>query len=187
VTPVRRRTVVQVSLAAGLVVGLGVLAEIARKRVALGPTDGAGWRPIEWPFPRDGWPPGRAWRHRDGIDVYVRPKLGFCGNCDTGVVTDEEVDRVTDIDLLDERFVPVREGSRIRVTDLLGRARLYKLKTRMGAEEVAEGIAVAYKCDLIVAIVAGDDVADESVRKRAHKFLETNTVQVWVNRQLEGR
>src|SRR5215475_13224099 len=121
------------SLAASLVVGLGVLAEIARKRVALGPTDGAGWRPIEWPFPRDGWPPGRAWRNRDGVEVYVRPKLGFCGNCDTGVVTDEEVDRVTDIDLLDDRFVPLREGGRIRITDLVGRARLYKLKTRLGS------------------------------------------------------
>jgi hypothetical protein len=186
-TETRRRTIIQLFLAATLVVSLGVLAEIARKRVALGPTDGAGWRPIEWPFPRDGWPPGRAWRNRDGIDVYVRPKLGFCGNCDTGVVTDEEVDRVTDIDLLDEGFVPVREGSRIRITDLIGRARLYKLKTGLGAEEIAEGIAVAYKCDLIVAIVAGDDVVDETVRKRAHQFLESNTVQVWVNKRLEGR
>ena len=186
-TPARRRTVIQALLAATLVAGLGVLAEIARKRVALGPTDGAGWRPIEWPFPRDGWPPGRAWRNRDGIEVYVRPKLGFCGNCDTGVVTDDEVDRVTDIDLLDERFAPVQEGRRIRITDLFGRARLYKFKTRLGNEEVAEGIAVAYKCDLIVALVAGDDVVDEAVRKRAHRFLESNTVQVWVNRQLEGR
>jgi hypothetical protein len=187
VTSARRRTVIQASLAAGLLVGLGVLAEIARKRVALGPTDGAGWRPIEWPFGRDGWPPGRAWRHRDGIDVYVRPKLGFCGNCDTGVVTDEEVDRVTDIDLLDERFVPLREGDRIRITDLIGRSRLYRLKTRLGSEEVAEGIAVAYKCDLVVAIVAGDDVVDEAVRRKAHRFLESNAVQVWVNRLLEGR
>jgi hypothetical protein len=187
VTSARRRTVIQASLAASLIVGLGVLAEIARKRVALGPTDGAGWHPIEWPFPRDGWPPGRAWRSRDGIEVYVRPKLGFCGNCHTGVVTDEEVDRVTDIDLLDERFVAVQEGSRIRVTDLLGRARLYKLKTRIGSEEVAEGIAVAYKCDLVVAIVAGDDIANDSVRTKAHRFLESNTVQVWLNGQLEGR
>ena len=67
--------------------------------------------------------PGLAPRRR--LEVYVRPKLGFCGNCETGVVTDEEVDRVTDIDLLDERFAPVQEGSRIRIADLSGRARLY--------------------------------------------------------------
>jgi hypothetical protein len=67
----------------------------------------------------------------------------------------DEVDRVTDIDLLDERFQPVQTGSRIRITDL-------------------------------VAIIVGN-VADEQERKSAHRFLESNTVQVWVNQQLEGR
>ena len=64
-----RRTLVKISLATALVVALAGLAEIGRLRTALGPTDGMGWRPIEWPFPRDGWPPGRAWRHRDGTEV----------------------------------------------------------------------------------------------------------------------
>jgi hypothetical protein len=182
----RRRTVVESALAAALVAGLAGLSDIGHWWTALGPTDGAGWHPIAWPFPRDGWPPGRAWRHRDGTEVYVRPKLGFCGNCDTGVVTDEEVDRVTDIDLLDERFTPAEDGSRIRVTDLVGRARLYRFKTRLGGERLAEGVAVAYKCDLVVAIVAGD-IADDAIRKKAHRFLESNTVQIWVNQQLEGR
>jgi hypothetical protein len=181
----KRRTVVQVSLGGALLAGLAGLAAIGKERVALGPTDGAGWRPVAWPFPRGGWPPGRAWR-RDTTDVYVRPKLGFCGNCDTGVVTDEEVDRVTDIDLLDERFTPVREGSRIRITDLFGRARLYKYKLKNGAQRFAEGIAVSYKCDLVVAVIVGN-VTDEKERKSAHRFLESNTVQVWVNQQLEGR
>jgi hypothetical protein len=116
----------------------------------------------------------------------VRPKLGFCGNCDTGVVTDEEVDRVTDIDLLDEKFVPLKDGSRVRITDLLGRARLYRLRTKDGKERLAEGLAVSYKCDLVVAIIIGK-VDDEPTRKFAHAFLETNKVQVWVNQQLEGR
>jgi len=181
----KRRTVVQLSLAGGLVAALAGLAEIGKVRTELGPTDGAGWRPIPWPFPRDGWPPGRGWR-RDTTDVYVRPKLGFCGNCDTGVVTDEEVDRVTDIDLLDERFTPVRQGSRIRITDLFGRARLYRYRLKNGAQRYAEGIAVAYKCDLVVAVVVGN-VDDDREWKAAHRFLESNTVQVWVNKQLEGR
>jgi hypothetical protein len=182
----KRRTVIQASLAGGLLAALAGLAEIGKSRTALGPTDGAGWRPIEWPFPRDGWPPGRAWRHRGGTEAYVRLKLGFCGNCDTGVVTDEEVDRVTDIDLLDERFTPVQEGSRIRITDLFGRARLYRYKLRNGAQHFAEGIAVSYKCDLVVAVIVGS-LADEKERRSAHRFLESNTVQVWVNQQLEGR
>jgi hypothetical protein len=175
-----RRTVVQASLAAGLVAGLAGVAEFAKWR-----RDNTGWHAISWPFPRDGWPTGKAWRG-EGIEVYIRPKLGFCSNCDTGVVTDEEVDRVTDVDLLDEHFVPVHEGSRIHITDLVGRARLYRLKAKAGISRLAEGIAVAYKCDLVVAVVVGD-LADEPTRRSAHAFLETNTVQVWLNQQLEGR
>ncbi len=68
-----RRTVIQASLGGGLVAVLAGLAAVGHERVKLGPTDGAGWRPVAWPFPRDGWPPGRGWR-RDTTDVYVRPK-----------------------------------------------------------------------------------------------------------------
>ena len=91
-----RRTIVQTSVAAGTVAGLAGIAMYANWRLAQGPEPADGWWPAAWPFPRDGWPPGRAWRGHD-LEVYIRPKLGFCGNCDTGVVTDEEVDRVTDI------------------------------------------------------------------------------------------
>ena len=176
-----RRTLIQASAAVATVAGLAGFAEIAK---LIEPGERDGWQPVAWPFPRDGWPPGRAWRGHE-LEVYVRPKLGFCGNCDTGVVSDEEVDRVTDIDLLDERFVALQAGSRIRITDLLGRARLYRLNTRKG-ERLAEGIAVSHDCDLVVAIVLGK-VTDEPTRKLAHAFLESNKVQVWVNQQLEGR
>ena len=113
----KRRTIVQTSLAAGLMAGM--VARRARQgTAALGPAKDAPWRPIAWPFPRDAWPAGRAWR-RGTLEVYVRPKLGFCGNCDTGVVTDEEVDRVTDVDLLDERFEPAKEGLAVRIGRLV--------------------------------------------------------------------
>jgi hypothetical protein len=38
----------------------------------------------------------------------------------------------------------------------------------------------------VVAIVVGP-VADDAILKNAHRFLETNTVQVWINALLEGR
>lgn len=179
-----RRTIVKASLAAALVVGLAGFSEIGHLYRAWMAEFGPGWKPIRWPFPRDAWPPGRAWRNQD-LEVYVRPKLGFCSNCDTGVVEDSEVDRVTDLDLLDPQFTPVQPGKRIRITDLFGRARLYKL-TKDGSPRFAEGIAVNYKCDLVVAVVIGK-VDDEATRKSAHQFLESNTVQVWLNQQLEGR
>ena len=178
------RTLVYASLAAALLLGLSGFGSFARWYKEWMAEHGPGWHAIAWPFPRDGWDEGRAWRNGDLV-VYIRPKLGLCGNCDTGVVEDSEVDEVTDIDLLDEHFVPVGEGRRVHITDLVGRARLYNIATRDGTR-TAEGIAVSYKCDLVVAIVVGK-VDDEAVRKEVHRFLETNTVQVWVNKQLEGR
>lgn len=180
-----RRTIVQAALASALVAGLAGFSEIGHWYRAWMAEYGPGWKPMHWPFPRDAWPDGRAWRNQ-GVEVYVRLKLGLCGNCDTGVVTDEEVDKVSDIDLLDANFQPLQAGSRIRITDLFGRARLYRLTMKDGIQRLAEGIAISYKCDLVVAIVVGD-VADEAKRKAAHLFLESNTVQVWVNQQLEGR
>jgi hypothetical protein len=167
-------------MATALVAGLAGLASSADWRGA-----SAGWRVIAWPFPRDGWPDGQAWRSA-AAEIYIRPKLGFCGNCDTGVVADEEVDRVTDIDLLDPHFTPLRPGEPIRIADMTGRARLYRLKIKDGAEHLAEAIAVSSKCDLVVAIVVGN-VADETVRKDAHAFIGSDAVQLWVNKQLGGR
>ena len=124
----KRRTVVQTSLAAGLVAGMVAL----RLSEDLPPSldRDAPWRPTAWPFPRDAWLPGRAWR-RGTLEVYVRPKLGFCGNCETGVTTDDEVDRVIDVDLLHQRFAPAKEGvgRHVRVAE-----------HRRHRVEIAEGI-----------------------------------------------
>src|SRR5258708_25883281 len=145
-----RRTLIQVSLAAGLVAGLAGFATVANL-VRDWQREHTGWHQIAWPFPRDAWPAGRAWRGEGGIEVYVRPKLGFCGNCETGVVADEEVDGVTDLDLLDEHFAPVQAGSRIRITDLFGRPRAYRLKAKDGPPRPAQGVPVASKVHPLVA------------------------------------
>jgi len=179
-----RRTLISASLAAVLLLGLVGLADFAHWYKSWMAEFGPGWHAMAWPFPRDGWDEGRAWRNGD-TEVYIRPKLGFCSNCETGVVDDSEVDRVTDIDLLDERFQPLGGGERIHITDLPGRARLYRIVTAKGPL-TAEGIAVSLNCDLVVAIVVGKHL-DSDARKEAQHFLESNTVQVWVNRQLEGR
>jgi hypothetical protein len=182
----KRRTIIQASLAGGLVAGLAGLSEIAHWYKKWWDVHGPGWKSMPWPFSADAWPPGKAWRNRDlELEVYVRPKLDARGNCNSDVVADAEVERVTDIGLLDADFVPMQTGSRVRITDLVGRARLYRVKTR-GGERLAEAIAVSYKCDLVVAIVIGP-IDDPRTRKAAHSFLETNTVQVWVNQILEGR
>lgn len=180
-----RRLLIEAGLVGALVAGLAGLARWAEERAKLGHTDAAGWRPFPWPFPPDAWPPGRAWSG-DDHDVYVRLKPDVCSDCQTGIVTDEAVDRAIDIDRLDPRFAPIGPGTRIRITDLFGRSRIYRHKRHNGSLRYAEGIVVSYKCDLVVAIVDGD-VTDVRKRKAAYAFLESNTPQVWVNKQLEGR
>lgn len=182
---ISRRTIVQTSLAGGLVAAMAGFALFANYWPKPDRDEEAtGWRRIAWPFPRDAFPAGRAWR-RDDTEVYVRPKLGFCGNCDTGVVEDSEVDGKSDIDLFDEKFTPLREGNRIQITDLSGRARLYRIR-KDGRERLAQAIAWSHDCDLMVAVVVGK-VDDDAVAKAARRFLETNTVQVWLNAALEGK
>jgi hypothetical protein len=95
------------------------------------------WQEIAWPFGRDAWPAGRAFRCTgticgSGIELYVRPKIGFC-NCATGVADDNEVDRVTDLDLITPRFAPLASGQPVQVADMAGRARDYELQMPDGA------------------------------------------------------
>src|SRR5258708_33893829 len=87
----------------------------------------AHWREIAWPYPRDAWPAGRAFRCDaaacgGAVEVYVRPQIGFC-NCDTGVADDDEVDRVADLDLISTRFWPLEAGRVVRTADMSRRAR----------------------------------------------------------------
>ena len=142
-----------------------------------------GWREIVWPFPRDGWPAGRAFHCAaatcgDEVEVYVRPKIGFC-NCDTGVADDDEVDRVADLDLMSERFVPLEAGKVIRIADMPGRIRAYDLSMPDGSRHTAVGIAVSHRCDLLVAVAQGTGTA-AGVERVALEFLGASEMTQWM-------
>ena len=146
----------------------------------------ARWQEIAWPFPRDGWPAGRAFRCDScgGVEIYVRPKIGFC-NCDTGVADDDEVDRVIDLDLISERFAPMQAGHVVRLADLTGRARAYQLKMPDGSDRAAVGIALSHRCDLLVAVAQGS--ADRATLTRlALNYLATGEMQHWMMASLGG-
>src|SRR5438067_5989215 len=147
------------------------------------------WQEIAWPFPRDGWPAGRAFRCAlgicDGAELYVRAKLGFC-NCERGVADDDEVDRVADIDLISPRFVAVAPGEEVRVGELLGRVRRYDLDTSDGEHHAATGIAVSRPCDLLVAVAQGRGEA-VAVQRAALAFLGTQEMKRWMVAALDGR
>jgi hypothetical protein len=148
-----------------------------------------GWREIAWPFPRDGWPAGHAFRCAtelcgDGVEVYVRPKAGFC-NCDSGVRDDDEVDRVADLDLISERFVPLEPGRPIGIAGMQGRLRTYDLAMADGSRHGATGIAVSRRCDLLVVVAQGNGPAPQ-VRRVALEFLGSSDMTQWMISAMEG-
>jgi hypothetical protein len=141
------------------------------------------WQEIAWPFPRDGWPAGRAFRCSgevcgDDVELYVRPKIGFC-NCDSGVADDDEVDRVADLDLMSQRFTPLEPGKVVRIADMPGRLRSYDLKMADGSQHAAVGIAVSRRCDLLVAVAQGTGSAP-GVQRVALDFLGSDDMTRWM-------
>src|SRR5438045_770384 len=151
---------------------------------------GSHWQEIAWPFPRDGWPAGRAFRCDVAscgaeAELYVRPKIGFC-NCDRGVADDDEVDRVADLDLLSEHFAPRAPGDVVRIADMPGRIRAYDLKMSGGLRHTAIGVAVSRRCDLLVAVAHGRGDEPE-MRRAALDFLATREMTRWAMAAMEGR
>src|SRR6266436_1914769 len=149
-----------------------------------------GWQEIAWPFPRDGWPAGRAFRCGvvacgDAVEIYVRPKIGFC-NCDSGVADDDEVDRVADLDLMSHRFTPLEPGKVVRIADMPGRLRSYHLRMSDGSQHTAVGIAVTRRCDLLVAVAQGTGTAS-GVSRVALDFLATDALTKWMTSAMDGR
>ena len=167
-----------------IVIGIVALGALSVGSAYERATSGEQWREISWPFPRDGWPAGKAFRGGE-VEVYVRPKIGFC-NCDTGVADDEEVDRVADLDLISERFVPLQAGRVVHVADMPGRIRPYDLRLSDGSRYTAIGIAVSHRCDLMVVVAKGKgDAAD--VQRAALAFLATSKMTGWIVASMEGR
>ena len=147
------------------------------------------WHEIAWPFPRDGWPAGRAFHCTSElcgaeVEVYVRPKIGFC-SCDSGVADDGEVDRVTDLDLISEQFIPLEPGRMIRIADMPGRLRTYDLRMSDGSRRAAVGMAVSRRCDLLVAVAQGTGTVPR-IQRVALDFLALDAVTQWMTSALDG-
>jgi hypothetical protein len=154
-----------------------------------GPPGAGNWHEIAWPFPRDGWPVGRAFRCDatacgEAVELYVRPKIGFC-NCDSGVADDDEVDRVADLDLISPRFAPVEAGRVVHVAEMAGRARNYDLTMTDGSTHAAVGFALSRRCDLLVAVAQGEGSAD-NVQRVAEDFLGSDNMARWMTAALNG-
>ncbi len=171
--------------AAGLIV-----AGAAMSHAGLFQAAEPGWREVAWPFARDAWPAGRAFRCAAAacggeVDVYVRPKLGFC-NCSTGVAGDDEVDGVSDMDMLSADFTPRGAGLPVVIGGMAGRTRAYTLHMPGGRQQSAAGFAVSRRCDLVVAASQGPGAGSPEARRAIAELLGTGQVMTWLT-SLLGR
>src|SRR5215831_4105879 len=138
------------------------------------------WTEAAWPFPIDQWGQGWAYQCKAadcGIEVnlYLRPKIGFC-NCQTGVADDEELDRVSDVDLVGSERSALGPGRPITVHWMKGRSRGYAV----GASSAKSVLSLAFnnRCDVIVAtVVAGDEPAAQEQAVLA--FLNGDLILHW--------
>ncbi|PDT77680.1 hypothetical protein [Bradyrhizobium sp. C9] len=169
---------------AAMFLALAGLSAVAGYEMA--PPRPAQWREIAWPFPRDGWPAGRAFHCGVAecgadVEVYLRPKLGFC-NCDSGVADDDEVDRVSDVDMISPRFVPLKAGDVVDIAEMRGRIRAYDLD----GKRTAVGIAVSHRCDLMAVAAQGKgDTAN--VQREVLALLGSQQIVKWMTAAVQGR
>ena len=103
-----------------------------------------------------------------------------------GVADDDEVDRVADLDLISEHFVPLEPGKPVQIGELSGRSRSYELSMSNGARHSAVGMAVSHRCDLFVAVVQGSATAPE-LRFEALRFLQSGEMRRWTMAMLAVR
>lgn len=143
------------------------------------------WHEARWPFLMDQWGLGRAFRctARDcgsEINVYVRAKIGFC-NCTTGVADDEEIDRISDVELISAQYAGDTPGNTVSVADMKGRSRVYHMTgTKSGT---VLSVAFSRKCDVMVATAvtgSGTPPPEELVLQ----FLNGDIITGWATRDL---
>ena len=181
----------QIRRAAGFVV-LALLAGGAAglfiPHRVLAPFAAPNWQEIAWPFERDAWPKGRAFRCTSSacggrLEVYLRPKIGLC-NCATGVSGDAEVDAVSDVDLMSDDFMPLAKGDPVEFGGMKGISRPYQLKLPGGVVRRAAGMALQHRCDLVAAASLGDAAGTAQASAAFSALIERPDVTKWLLDQM---
>ena len=144
----------------------------------------SGWSAIDWPFPIDAWPEGRAFHcglEECGmeVNVYIRPKIGFC-DCYRGVSDDDEIDRVGDLAVLSRNYTPLAPGKIVSLGNIQGRARHFAVFAPNQAKQYAIGVALSRKCDAIVATIVGDSPIPGRAEDSAFKLLNSQEIKHWI-------
>jgi hypothetical protein len=141
------------------------------------------WSEEPWPFAIDQWGTGRAFACKSGacgagLHLYLRAKIGFC-QCATGVSDDDEIDRVGDTELLGSTYQPLAPGHPIEAGVLRGRARSFAVERAFRPSLPVLTIALANRCDAVVATLVSDTGPAAHQEETAIVFLRSETVQRW--------
>jgi hypothetical protein len=144
------------------------------------------WTEIKWPFPMDQWGIGKAFvcSAQDcgtKVEVYVRPKIGFC-NCATGVSDDNELERVSDNELVANDARAAGAGRPIKVGWMNGLSRTYSAAAGDGNANLVSA-AFNDDCDVVVALAkfAGDP---NVIEPAVVSYLKSTAMVLWAKKEL---
>jgi hypothetical protein len=145
------------------------------------------WSAEKWPFPIDQWGNGEAFdcaaaRCGREAHLYLRAKIGFC-RCSTGVSDDDEIERVGDLGLFGPDYKALASGHPVSAGTMSGRARSFAVARPLQSALPVLTIALAHKCDAIVATVIAEPEGQSGIEAPALEFLRSAAVQHWVEAQ----
>ena len=182
------RTTTAILVAAAFALGglVGAYALLGEHPLERGTASGSlhpAWTEARWPFPMDQWGKGKAFRCKAAdcgteVSVYIRAKIGFC-NCTTGVSDDEELDRISDYDLLGNNLAAQGPGREIKVAWMKGRSRAFKVAGAPPAGESALSVGFNDHCDAIVATAVHGAEQSTALEPVVLEFLNSKTVIGW--------
>jgi hypothetical protein len=112
------------------------------------------------------------------VSVYIRAKIGFC-NCLTGVSDDNELDRLSDFNLMGEKPSVLGAGHEIKIAWMKGRSRAYALAQPYRAPGSALAIAFNDRCDAIVATATVAHDPPTVIEPSVIEFLNSEVVVHW--------
>jgi hypothetical protein len=172
----------------GVTVGVGLKEHTAPpQHIQTAPAQSATFVEVTWPFPRDQWGDGRAFRCAPGdcgveVNLYVRPKIGFC-NCDTGVADEAELDRVGDLELFSPKYFGLTPGDDIEVGWMRGLSRVYHVDIPYGRPRPVLVLAYNHSCDVMVATVTAPREYLPVAERHVLAFLNGEPMLKWTKTQ----
>jgi hypothetical protein len=182
-----RSTVVAViaGLALGALAGLSAFFgwPILVHSKALAPPSHPKFAEVRWPFPTDEWGEGKAFRCAAAdcgveVSVYIRAKIGFC-NCLSGVSDDNELDRLSDFNLMGEKPAVLGAGHEINIAWMKGRSRAYAVAEPYRTPGSALAIAFNDRCDAIVATATVAHDPPTAIEPSVIEFLNSEVIVHW--------